>query len=472
MIVFMKRFPALVLAFILIGALVAGGCGKKNRDATGLVKLTGRVYAMIASGPTAAEGLGANSGFVVGDDGVLVIDSRYTPKLANDLLTAIRSVTNAPVRYVVNTHYHPDHAWGNMVFKAQGAVIVARPETRAALLKYSPVYLEFYKERSAEIFDLLRDVQVTAPDTTFGDETEIDLGGVTVVLGYFGPAHTAGDCVVIVPKDKVAFVGGLVSNGYHPNMGDPGADFDNWVAGLERLRASKFAHIVPGQGKVCGDEGLAAESSYIATLRNRCEQDIRRMVPLEQAVSSIAIPGAEVYLQANLLPFNVQAVYRREMTRVVQPDFTIDLPEEFQIADGGGNPKLGFIRWAVRPERGSLEIDTQWKVASGREVLVQDIADLVARYVKTGSVEMKIEGSKRIDIGGERAIASYGKWHTKNSAGMPGSGIWTWALAIRGEKIYSIRLMADAGGDRKQELEHMAYLEKLASTFRIKPRAS
>ena len=167
------------------------------------------------------------------------------------------------------------------------------------------------------------------------------------MLRYFGPAHTAGDCVVIVPKDRIAFVGGLLSNGYHPNMGDPGADFDNWIAALDKLGASKFAYVVPGQGKVCGVDELAVESRYITTFRNQCEQDIQRMVPLEQAVSSIVMPGAEGYLQPNLLPFNVQAVYRHEMTRVVQPDFSIDLPEEFQIADGGGNAKLGFIRWAA-----------------------------------------------------------------------------------------------------------------------------
>ena len=466
---FTKR---LSVCIFLLGIFVFSGCGKKNLDATGLVKLSGRVYAMIASGPTAVEGLGANSGFVVGDDCVLVIDSRYTPQLANDLLKAIRSVTSAPIGYLVSTHYHPDHSWGNMVFKEQGAVIVARPETRDALLKYSSAYLDYYKERDANTYELLRDVRIVAPDTTFGDETEIDLGGVKVVLRYFGPAHTAGDCVVIVPKDRIAFVGGLVSNGYHPNMGDPGADFDKWIAALDRLKALKLAYIVPGQGKVCGDEELAAESRYITTLRNTCERDIRTMVPLEQAASSTVIPGAEAYLQPNLLPFNVQAVYRREMMRVVRPDFAIDLPEEFQIADGGGSPKLGFIRWAAATKEGSLEIDTQWKTTPSREAIVQDVVDMVTRYSRTGSVEMKIEGSKRIDVGGERAVASYGSWHLKDTAGIPGRGIWTWALVIRGGTIYAIRLSVDTGGDPKKALENMAYLEKLASTFRIKPRAS
>jgi glyoxylase-like metal-dependent hydrolase (beta-lactamase superfamily II) len=463
---FMKRIPACAVMLVL---LAAAGCGRRNLAATGLVKISGRVYAMIASGPTAAEGLGANSGFVVGNDGVLVIDSRYTPKLAEELLAAIRSVTNAPIRYVVNTHYHPDHVWGNSVFKEQGALIVARPETRDALLKYSSAYLEFYKERSAEVYELLKDVRVVPPDTTFEGEMEIDLGGVTVVLRSFGPAHTAGDCVVIVPKDRVAFVGGLVSNGYHSNMGDPGADYDNWIAALDRLRASKLSLIVPGQGPVCGLDELDVEAKYLTTLRNQCEQDMQRLVPLDQAVATMVITGAEGYLQPNLLPFNVQAVYRHEMMRVVRPDFTLTLPDEFQIADGGGGPQLGFIRWEAATAGGSLVIDTQWKVTSSREVIAQDIADLVAKYSSTGNVGLKIEGTKRIDIGGEKAIASFGTSYRKDG---PGTGRWMWALAIRGGTIYSFRLAADAGPDQKKALEDIARLQELVSTFRITPRAS
>lgn len=466
---FIKR---LTTAAVLLGAFAVSGCGGRNLEGSGLVKLSDRVYAMIATGPTAPEGLGANSGFVVGTDGVLVIDSRYTPGLANELLAAIRSVTDAPVKYVVNTHYHPDHAWGNTVFKAQGAVIVARPETREALLKYSPAYLEFYRQRSAETYDLLRDVTIAPPDTTFGAETEIDLGGVTVSLRHYGPAHTAGDCVVIVPRDRIAFVGGLLSNGYHPNMGDPGADFDNWIATLDKLAAAKFRRVVPGQGTVCGPEEFAEESSYITTIRVQCDQSISRMVPLEQALATVAMPGAEAYLQPNLLPFNVQAVYRRDMMRVVQPEFAFDPPEEFQITDGGGTAKLGYIRWAAATEEGTLEIDMQWKVTASREVIAPDVADVVRRYAETSKTEMKVEGSKRIDVGGEKAIASHGLWSRMSVSGMGGSGAWTWALAIRGGKIYSLRLSAESGKDRAKALVGRADLEKIASSFRFTPRAS
>jgi len=359
-----------------------------------------------------------------------------------------------------------------MVFKAQGAIIVARPETREALLKYSPAYLEFYRQRSADTYELLRDVQFVPPDTTFGAGTEIDLGGVTVSLRSYGPAHTAGDCVVIVSEDRIAFVGGILSNGYHPNMGDPGADFDNWIAALDTLAAAKFRRVVPGQGKVCGPEEFAAAARYITTLRIQCDQSIARMVPLEQALAAIAMPGTETYLQPNLLPFNVQAVYRRDMMRVVQPEFAFDPPEEFQITDGGGTAKLGYVRWGAATETGTLEIDVQWKVTASREAIVPDVVDVVKRYAQTSKIEMKIEGSKRIDVGGEKAVASYGTWSRMSVSGMGGSGAWTWALVVSGGKIYSLRLSAESGKDGAKALAGRAELEKLASSLRFTPRAS
>jgi len=462
-----------LLCSVLAGALtVLASCEKRHADTTGLVKLTNQVYAMIATGPTAGEGLGANSGFVVGRDAVLVVDGRYTPALANDLLRAIRSVTSAPIAYVVNTHYHPDHVWGNMVFKEQGAVIMACPGTREAITKYSPVYLEYYKERSKDSYEMLKDIKIAPPDTTVADGQEIDLGGIKVVLRCVGPAHTAGDCVVIVPKGKIIFMGGLLSNGYHLNLGDPGADFDNWVAALDRLDRMDISDVVPGQGTVCGREAFEIAKTYIVTLRRECEQDIRRMVPFEQAASSIVIPGAKAYLQSNILPFNVQAVYRRAIPGIVRPDFTYDMPADFQIADGGGDAKIGFIRWTVALKAGSLEIETRWNPTARREVIPQDIAEAVAQYVEAGKSEMDIEGSTRIDIGGEKAVASYGTWNYRLETMLPGGGTWTWAFVIRGGKLYSIRLATDVRFNHAAEEETMAYLKKVAATFRVTPRAS
>ncbi|UCF05794.1 MAG: MBL fold metallo-hydrolase [bacterium] len=447
---------------------VMAGCSGVEIDRTGFVKISPHTYAYIARGATTDEGLGANAGFVVGEQGVLVIDSRYTPALALELRDVIQSVTDAPIRYLVNTHYHPDHTWGNEVFKNEGALIIARPETRSALETYSPVYMEYYRERKPETFRKLKDINVVLPDSTFEDMLTIDLGGVTVVLEYFGPAHTAGDCIVTVPRDRVAFTGGILSNGYHPNLGDQGADFDNWLRILDRLDGMDLRYLVPGQGKVCRSNALDAQKGYVVTLRELCVQAIRRNISLDEAVGTITVPAAVDYLQPNILPFNVSAVFRQEVLDVVKPPFTLDLPSGFSVADGGGETKHGWVRWAAEGEDGLFEVEVQWNPSARTEVIVQDIHDRVAHYLALSTgYEMKAEGSRRIDVGGQEALAIYGRWLFKPKAAILAGGIWTWVMTARDGTLYSIKLSTNAQNVQAQEQKNMAALERIASTFSL-----
>jgi cyclase len=458
---------SLLVTALAFAIIFAGGCAKRDLDKTGLITISKHVYAFIATGPTPVEGHGANSGFVVGSNGVLVVDSRYTPALAEDLLRAIRSVTSAPIRYVVDTSYHPDHAWGNSVFKAQGATIIARPETREALLTYSPVYLDFYREHSKEGYDLIKDVTIVPPDTIFNDGETIDLGGVKVVLRYFGPAHTAGDAVVLVRHDGVLFTGGLAANGYHLNMADPGADYDNWLRTLDRLGDLKVRYVVPGRGEICGKADLETDKSYIKTLIDTCVADIRRIVPAEKAMATIAIPGTEGYLQSNLLPFNIQSIYTREIPNVVRPEFAFAMPPAIGIVDGGGDTKLGTIRWFAQIKDGAVEIQAGWRTSSRPEVIRQDIADRVAESNVEGTRDMKIEGYMKLEVGGEQAPAAYGTWTYTKLSGQVGKGRWVLALMLRGGKLYAIHLSTDSGGDAAKEKANMDLLEKIAATFKL-----
>jgi len=461
----MKRF---CIAAVLVAVIaISAGCERKDLGKTGLVKISKHTYAFIATGPTPVEGHGANSGFVVGSNGVLVVDSRYTPALANELLKAIRSVTAAPILYLVNTNYHPDHAWGNAVFKEQGALIIAGRGTREALIKYSPMYLDFYRERSRDAFELIRDVTVVPPDTTASDEATFDLGGIKVVLRCFWAAHTVGDVAVVVPRDRVLFTGGLAANGYHLNMADPTANYDNWFQTLDKLGNLGVRYVVPGQGKICGKEVLEADKRYIRTLREACIDDIKQLVPLERAAATVTIPGAERFLQPNLLPFNVQAVYRMEVPIVVKPDFVFDLPAEFLLMDGGGDPKLGMIRWAAESKEGYRELEVGWQTSSRPELIKQDVADRVAKYAQLAQRDMGIEGYTKIDVGGEEAIAAYGAWSFAREAQRMGTGRWMWAMALRNGKLYSIHLSTEARGEKATESANIEALKKIVATFRI-----
>ena len=442
------------------------GCSQVDPDAAGLVRLSDHSYAYISAGPSVEDGLGANSGFVVGSEGVLVVDTRLTHSLALELLDAIESVTGAPIRYVVNTHYHPDHTWGNSVFKDEGAVILASPETKRDLEIFTPVYLEFYRGHNRETYERLKDVQLTLPDSTFDGRRTINLGDVDVVLERFKSGHTAGDCIVTVPSERIVFTGGLLSQGYHPNLGDPGSDLHNWLEILEAINALKPKYIVPAQGGVCRRGALSEQNDYIEALRGLCIEAIKNGTPVEDAAFSITVPGAESFLQPNILPFNVQMVYRHVLLDVVGPDFEFELPEGFVVKDGGGDSRTGFLRWQLEKGTGFLEIEARWRPTGQKSVIAQDIRDAVARNNRSGGVrELQIEGTKDVDVGGEEALAVYGMWRYKPETMVRGGGAWVWTMAIRDGKLYSVRLSSQESEDLDAGRTALEKLEPVLATF-------
>ncbi len=450
-----------------IGLLLAGCGGGPDLDRTGLVGISDHVYAFIAPGPSTEEGLGANSGFVVGSRGVLVVDARQTPALARELLEAVRSVTDAPVLYLVYTHYHPDHAWGASVFADEGALLLACPGTGDLLDFYSPRYLEYYRRSAPQIFDGMSEVRVEPPDSTVRDGETIDLGGIEVVLRCVGPAHTAGDCLVAVPRERVLFSGGLASNGYHPNLGDPDADPGNWLKVLEDIGREGPRYIVPGQGKVCGPGVLDATAGYITELLELCRGAIRQGVPFDRAVREISVPGTSGLEQANILPFNIQACYRRYVLDVVRPPFGIDLQRGFTVIDGGGSTKVGRVLWSG--EGGRMEVEARWAPTTRSEIIPQDIRDYVERYLRERpSLRMDIEDSRSIPVGGERALALHGAYREGPDRVAVTTGFWAWAVLVREGTLYSFKLRAGDGESREVNDANLERLVSMLSTVEFR----
>jgi glyoxylase-like metal-dependent hydrolase (beta-lactamase superfamily II) len=457
------------IAFLLpaIGLLLVGCGGGPDLDRTGLIGITDHVYAFIAPGPSTGEGLGANSGFVVGSRGVLVVDARQTPALARELLEAVRSVTDAPVLYLVYTHYHPDHTWGASVFEDEGALLLACPGTGRLLEFYSPRYLEYYRQSAPDVFASMAEVRVEQPDSTVRDGEKIDLGGIEVVLRCVGPAHTAGDCLVAVPGEGVLFSGGLASNGYHPNLGDPDTDPENWLKVLENLGRKGYRYVIPGQGKVCGPEVLDTVAGYITELIGLCRGTIREGVPFDRAVREISVPGTSGLEQANILPFNIQACYRRYVLDVVRPPFGIDLQQGFTVIDGGGSTKAGRVLWTG--EGGRMEIEARWEPTSRGEIISQDIRDYMERYLRgRPSMRMDVEESRSVPVGGERALALHGAYREGPERVAVTTGFWTWVMLVREGTIYSFKLRAGDGESREVNIANLERLESLLSTVEFR----
>ena len=218
------------------------------------------VYAAI-DGPKGTSG--ANAGFVIGDDGVLVIDSFFNPDATKALVGEIRKLTDKPIRYVVNTHYHIDHVAGDAVLKDAGAIIVAHRNVRAW------VHSENLHLLGAHLTPGYRALiaAVPLPDVTTRTGMTIWLGTRKVIVE---PAlgHTGGDLMVAVPDAKVLFCGDILWNHVSPNIID--GNVAKWIAEAHALRTDPGAAqttFVPGHGDVATARDVAHFETYLSDLR-------------------------------------------------------------------------------------------------------------------------------------------------------------------------------------------------------------
>lgn len=193
-------------------------------------------------------------GAVAGDDGLLVVDSRMSPRRGTELQIELREL-GLPVRWLVNTHYHYDHCWGNAVFQTAElwahercpATLVKRSEDwRARLIADDPVNADEYRE-----------VVVVPPGQLFADRSSIDLGGRIVELRYLGRGHTDCDIIVSAPDARVIFAGDLLENGAPPYF-DDGFPLD-WPATVEALLALVDGPVAPGHGDVADRSFVEAQ---------------------------------------------------------------------------------------------------------------------------------------------------------------------------------------------------------------------
>ena len=258
-------FAMLSRAIVLLASVVclsSAAFAADNPDFT--VKKVGEgVYAAISPDRSKA---GSNAGFVVGSNGVLVIDTFVDVAPAKELLEEIRKVTDLPIRFVVNTHYHLDHTGGNAVFAAAGATILAHRNVRSWLRSEN---LKFFGA-TPKPEDKTRVETLTLPDEVYNDAVDIYLGSRLVQVRYM-LGHTGGDSVVFVPDANVIFGGDLVWQKHLPNLID--ATTADWVKTLEKLLADHpSATFVSGHGDVASAQDVRDFHDYLVSLRDDIAQ--------------------------------------------------------------------------------------------------------------------------------------------------------------------------------------------------------
>lgn len=205
----------------------------------------------------------ANAGFVIGDDGVLVIDSLFTPEAAQSLVAEIRRITPKPIRYVVNTHYHADHTGGDQVLRDAGAIIIAHKNVRGWVRTNN---INLFGDRITP--ELKARVEALAqPDVATDKDLTIWLGSRKIVVSKV-LGHTGGDLTVSVPDAKVLFTGDMLWRKVAPNLID--GSVQEWSAAVADFVSAPNAgetRFVPGHGDVADAKDVSEFRAYLLELQ-------------------------------------------------------------------------------------------------------------------------------------------------------------------------------------------------------------
>jgi len=224
-------------------------------------KLSDNAYAYTAEGDP-------NTGVVIGDDAVLVVDTQATPVMAGDVIRRIREVTDKPIKYVVMSHYHAVRVLGASAYGAQE--IIASQDTRDLIVERGAQDMKSEIERFPRLFRAVETIPgLTWPTLTFVGKMTLWLGKLEVQLLQLGRGHTKGDTVVWLPQQKILFSGDLVEFGATPYAGD--AYFQDWPATLDNLAALQPVALVPGRGDALTTpqmvrDGLAGTKAFVSDL--------------------------------------------------------------------------------------------------------------------------------------------------------------------------------------------------------------
>lgn len=277
-----KSSPALIFIFALL--LSAAHALAAQFSA---VEAAPGVYAFIGDTANRSyenEGMNTNTGFIVTNVGVVVIDSGASYQAAKNMHAAIRKVTSQPVRYVINTGGQ-DHRWlGNGYFKEQDAQIIASQKA-----------LEDMKERGAEELLALKPVlreklvgtQIVYPDRLFERADIFKMGNTEIQILFFQGGHTPGDAVVWLPKFRVLFAGDLIF--VERLLGIwPFSNSKNWLSSFEQIEKLQPRVIIPGHGKIC-DLALARRDTrdYLAMLRKHMRESYLAGYDLQKAIDTL-----------------------------------------------------------------------------------------------------------------------------------------------------------------------------------------
>lgn len=314
----MRKFSCFILGLFLVsGSLVRAHSGvvlaQENQPTFRVEKLAENAYCLF--------GRGGNIGFLVTPEGILVIDDQFE-NLAPGIIDEIKKVSDQPIRFLVNTHYHGDHTGGNRVF-GKFSLIIAHDNVRRRMLSQPAVILETGPRLIEELDSRIADSQKSSekflgflktkkqfleyrvrgaidfkpeeavpPVLTFASQIKVHLGDDEVQVFHFHRGHTDGDSVVYFPRQKVLHMGDLFFHGNYPFVDrEGGGNVGEWVKTIDAIlkRVPPDVRIIPGHGVVTGRDELKYFRNYLSDLREEVGKAIRSGKSLEEVIDGIGM---------------------------------------------------------------------------------------------------------------------------------------------------------------------------------------
>lgn len=251
-------------------------------------KISPHVYAWIGplEGPSEKNrGFRMNLVFVVGEKSIAVIDTGYTPEMAREMVSHIKTVSPLPIRYAINTSSQPHRYMGNDVFAALGSEIIAHKHSVQRMEESGSLFAmaieNILKKKSSEV-SLPKN-----PTRIIDKDISLDLGKVTIHVKHVGPAHTPAQLIVEIPKDDLVYTGDLLYSERLLAILD-GSNVKNWIVAYDRLKQYTNSTFIPGHGKPAKLESFDFPTrSYLVMIDEHMSSAVNEMIELQDAITTL-----------------------------------------------------------------------------------------------------------------------------------------------------------------------------------------
>jgi glyoxylase-like metal-dependent hydrolase (beta-lactamase superfamily II) len=260
-------------ASIFIAFFAISFCAQSQEVKIKVTKVTESVYMLV--------GQGGNIGLFIGEDGVFMIDDQFAP-LTPKILAAIKTVTNKPVTYLINTHWHGDHTGGNLNMAKEGAIIVSHENVRKRMSMDKVIRGQKRKGSPKKAL----------PVITFTEDMMYHFNGDDVLISHIHDAHTDGDALVYFTNNNVLHMGDSYFQGKFPYIDtNSGGTIDGYIDGIQKaiMLSDNETKIIPGHGNISNKAALKPYLKMLKTLRSRVQAEIKKGKSLKEVVANKSI---------------------------------------------------------------------------------------------------------------------------------------------------------------------------------------